>query len=346
MKIDGLHLGVTALVTMFATIPEMASAVAPTGTVVTLATYSRAETDRTFFNIEHQAGGINRFFKIRKATPLDQQTVVRMNKDTLYSGAIVDTSKGATITVPKMPAGRYFSVLLVDNDHYAPAVFYTPGVHKLPQDTKYLAAVVRIQLLKPNDPTDVALVNKLQDQFVITAGSAAPFPKPNWDKVSLDKLTAVYNREFAKFDKYPDGWMAPRGVADEKTRHIGVAGAWGLFPNKDAIYINYNPKQPATGCYTATYKVPENKGFWSITVYGSDGYMKSQDSILNKLNGKVNGDGSLTAYFGTAAACGAVANRLDITPGWNFLMRVYRPGASVLDGSYKLPTVTPVKQAA
>ena len=312
------------------------------GTVVTPATYPRAETDRSFYNIATQGGGVNRFFKIRKPVPLDGQTVVRMNKDTLYSAAIVDTSKGATITVPIMPAGRYFSVLLVDNDHYAPEVFYTQGIHKLPTDTKYLATVVRIQLLRPNDLADIALVNKLQDQFVITAGSADAFAKPQWNKVSLDALTAKYNAEFAKFDKYPDGWMGPRGVADDKTRHLGVAGAWGLFPNKDAVYINYNPRQPATGCYTATYKVPENKGFWSITVYGADGYMKSDNSVLNKLNGKVNANGSFKAYFGSAAACGNVPNRIEISDGWNFLMRVYRPGASVLNGSYKLPAVTPV----
>lgn len=318
---------------------------ATAGEPVTLATYSRAETDRSFYNIAQQGGGTNQFFKIRKPTPLDGQTVVRMNKDTLYSAAIVDTSKGATITVPEMPAGRYFSVLLVDNDHYSPAVFYTPGVHKLPTDTKYLATVVRIQLLRPNDPTDIAYVNKLQDQFVITAGSADPFPKPKWDKASLDGLTAKYNAEFAKFEKYPDGWMGPRGVADDKTRHLGVAGAWGLFPNKDAVYINYNGKLPAKGCHTATYKVPENKGFWSITVYGSDGYMKSENSVLNRLNAKVDPDGSFKAYFGSKEACGDVPNRLDITDGWNFLMRVYRPGQSVLNGSYKLPPLTSVKGA-
>jgi hypothetical protein len=38
-----------------------------------------------------------------------------------------------------------------------------------------------------------------------------------------------------------------------------------------------------------------------------------------------------------------VSNRLDVTEGWNFLMRIYRPGPGVLDGTYKLPEVTPVK---
>ena len=103
---------------------------------VTQKTYIRAETDRTFYNASKLAGGVNRMFSFRNVTPLDRQTVVRMNRDTLYTVALVDTSKGVTITVPEMPAGRYFSVLLLDNDHYCPGVIYTPGTHQLPQDTK------------------------------------------------------------------------------------------------------------------------------------------------------------------------------------------------------------------
>lgn len=69
---------------------------------VTRETYCRAETDRTFFNTLRRTGGVNRFFCFRQVTPLDKQTVVRMNKDTLYAAAIVDTAKRATITVPPM----------------------------------------------------------------------------------------------------------------------------------------------------------------------------------------------------------------------------------------------------
>jgi hypothetical protein len=313
------------------------------GFEVTPQNYIRAESDRSFYNTSKLAGGVNRFYHFRRVTPLDQQTVIRMNRDTLYSAAVIDTSNGATITVPKMPAGRYFSVLLIDNDHYSPGVVYTPGTHKLPQETKYLMAVIRIQLLKPKDAADVALVNKLQDRFAIKAGSADPFPEPKWDAKSLAALTAQYNAEFAKYDQYPDGFMGPRGVADDKIRHLAAAGAWGLFPNQDAVYINYNGKLAVTPCHCATYTVPENRGFWSITVYGADGYMKSDNAILNKLNAKFNPDGTVTARFGSKEACGAASNRLDIGEGWNFLMRVYRPGRPVLDGSYKLPDASPCK---
>jgi hypothetical protein len=282
---------------------------------------------------------------VQLRTPLDKQTVVRMNKDTLYAAAIVDTEKGATLTVPEMPDGRYFSVMLVDNDHYSAGVIYTAGTHPLPRDTKYLGALARIQLLHPDDPADVALVNALQDKLKIEAGSADPFPEPAWDDKSLDELRAKYNAEFAKYDKYPDGWMDVRGKADEGTRHLACAGAWGLFPNRDAVYINYNGGLPADRCHRATYRVPENAAFWSITVCGADGFMKGVNSILNATNAKMNADGTFTAYFGSKEGCGDVPNRLDAPEGWNFLMRVYRPGRSVLDGTYKLPDPVPCSGA-
>ena len=58
---------------------------------------------------------------------------------------------------------------------------------------------------------------------------------------------------------------------------------------------------------------------------------------------KLNADGTFDVYFGSREACGGVPNRLDVTEGWNFLMRIYRPGRSVLDGAYKLPEVRPVQ---
>ena len=87
---------------------------------VTPETYIRAETDRQFDVVVKMAGGVNRLFHFRSPTPLDRQNVIRMNRDTLYSMGVVDTSKGATITVPPLPKDRYASVYLVDNDHIVP----------------------------------------------------------------------------------------------------------------------------------------------------------------------------------------------------------------------------------
>ena len=307
---------------------------------VTPDNYIRAEVDFAFADFQKNAGDrINNFFYITKPTPLDQQTVVRMNRDTLYAGAVVDTEGGATVTIPEFPDDRYFSVLVIDNDHYAPKVFYEPGTHAIPDDTKYVALIQRIQLMNPSDPNDVALVNRLQKQITINATSATPFPVPEWDMASMLDLRAEYEKEFKKFAQYEPDWMGPRGEVNEETRHLGVAGAWGLFPEKDAVYINYTGPSEAGKCYTATYEVPENDAFWSITVYGNDGFMESDNNIVNDRNVKLNDDGTFTVYFGSKDSCGDKPNRVDISEGWNLLMRVYRPGPSILKREYTLPDV-------
>jgi hypothetical protein len=311
-------------------------------TLVTPETYIRAESDRQFGVVAKMAGGVNRFYHFRRPTPLDKQNVVRMNRDTLYSMAVVDTSKGATITVPELPKDRYVSVYLADNDHYCPFVIYSSGTHELPRDTKYLGLGVRIQVFNPKDEDEVAPVNKLQDQFIIKANSAEPLPEFKWDLQTLKALTAQYEKESTEYSSWK-GMMGPRGQVDEKTRHIAAAAAWGLFPERDATYLNYSGGHDYRVCHQATYQVPENKAFWSITVYGNDGFMKSDNNIVNSSNVKLNADGTFTVYFGAAETCGEVPNRLDTTEGWNFAMRIYRPGKSVLEGAYKLPVAKPVK---
>jgi hypothetical protein len=178
-------------------------------------TYIRAETDRQFAEIVKMAGGVNRFYHFRSPTPLDKQNVVRMNRDTLYSMGIVDTSKGATISVPELPKGRYASVYLADNDHYVPFVIYTAGKHKLPRDTKYLALGIRIQVFNPKDPDEIALVNKLQDQFVIKANSADPLPEFKWDRQSLKTLTAQYEKDSAQYSSWK-GMQGPRSKVERE----------------------------------------------------------------------------------------------------------------------------------
>lgn len=324
--------------------PGAPPAAAPAALVaVTPATYIRTESDRNFANIVKQAGGVNRLFHFRQPTPLDKQTVVRMNLDTLYSFAIVDTAGGATITVPAAPKGRYLSVEVVDNDHYCPLVIHAPGVHELPTDTKYIAVLARVQVFNPRDPAEVALVNQIQDQFAITAKSADPFPAMKWEPASLKALTDQYVKESIAANISYKGMMGPRGKVNEQTRHLAIAAGWGLFPDTEATYLSYSGGQSATACYKATYRVPENGAFWSITVYGSDGFVKSANAIVNSSNVKLDPAGTATIYFGPKQACGGVANRIDTSDGWGYVMRIYLPGPSVLDGTYKLPTPEQVK---
>jgi hypothetical protein len=50
--------------------------------------YIRAETARMFDGTFAVAGGSNHLAHNRVATPIDEQVVIRMNRDTLYSAAV------------------------------------------------------------------------------------------------------------------------------------------------------------------------------------------------------------------------------------------------------------------
>jgi hypothetical protein len=56
---------------------------------------------------------------------------------------------------------------------------------------------------------------------------------------------------------------------------------------------------------------------------------------LNNLTAKRNADGSIPVQFG--GCDGKVPNCLPIMPGWNYAVRLYRPRAEILNGTWTFP---------
>ena len=56
---------------------------------------------------------------------------------------------------------------------------------------------------------------------------------------------------------------------------------------------------------------------------------------MNNLTAQKSPDGSVTVQFG--GCDGKVPNCLPITPGWNYLVRLYRPREEILGGTWKFP---------
>lgn len=303
--------------------------------------YIRAEVDGRLAVFQERAGGVNAFYLIARPVPTDEQPVVRMNRDTLYGGGVVDTGSGARVFVPESPDGRYVSLFVIDNDHYVVDVFHQQGWHDLASDTRYCCVIPRVELRDRTNEDEVAHVTEVLRRFAIDAASAEPFAPPEWDWESMLALRAQYETEFRTYTQYPSGWMGRRGETDESARHLGVAGAWGLFPETEAVYINYTGPADATRPYVATYQVPEYDAFWSIAVYGDDAFFHSDNATLSSATTTLNDDATFTVYFGSAEQLGDMPNRVDISDGWSMLFRVYQPGASVLERRYVLPAVTP-----
>lgn len=303
--------------------------------------FVRAETDRMFAAVLADAGGINRLNHNRTPTPLDHQPVIRMNRDTLYSAAVVDISEGATLTLPDTQ-GRYLSAMVVNRDHYVNDVLHEPGEHELTTDrhgTDVVLVAIRT-LVDPADADDVASVNALQDRVRLTAAASRPFTYPDWDAASLDRTRAAL-LELAK--GYPgfDRAFGARQDVDPVRHLVGSAAGWGGLPSTEATYVNVDPGLPV-GEYELTVRDVPVDGFWSISLYNSDGYFDDDGSAvsLNNLTAQRGGDGSVTVHFGR---CGdGRPNCLAIKEGWNYLVRLYRPRHEVLDGTWSFPAVTPV----
>jgi hypothetical protein len=80
-------------------------------------------------------------------TPSGPALTVRMNRDALYSAAVVDTSTGmATITLPEGDLNQ--SVMRVDTEGYARKFILEPGTHPVVTDTPFVWLLVRTGLEK------------------------------------------------------------------------------------------------------------------------------------------------------------------------------------------------------
>ena len=156
-------------------------------TLVNVDNFVRAETARMFDNVAALAGGVNRWYHYREPTPLDRQPVIRMNRDTLYSGAIVDIGRGAEFTLPDS-GNRYMTVMVVNEDHYDNAVLSGAGTHHLdPEEhgTRFVSLSIRT-FVDPTNPDDLTEVNALQDAVTLSAASDGPYTHPEYDKATLD----------------------------------------------------------------------------------------------------------------------------------------------------------------
>lgn len=308
---------------------------------VTPDNFARAETDLYFGNAVRE-GGFGRFHHFREPMPIDHQSVVRANRDTLYSSAVFDLDAGpVTVTLPDAGA-RFMSLQVFDEDQYTVQVSYGAGSHTFTREgvgTRYMMAAVRT-LVAPNDPADLAAVHALQDAIVSEQASTGAFETSKWDKASQDRVRALLVELGATL---PDTrhMFGREDQVDPVRRLIGSAMAWGGNPETEALYLNVTPpKNDGKTVYRLKVKDVPVDGFWSISVYNADGYYEPNDLnayTLNNLTAKKDPDGGVTVQFGGA---GDAPNLLPITPGWNYMVRLYRPRPEVLDGSWTFPEAT------
>ena len=250
-----------------------------------------------------------------------------------------------TITLPD--AGkRFMSMQVINEDHYVPGVYYGAGSYTLDKEkvgTRYVAAAIRT-LVDPNDPEDLKQVHALQDAIKVEQASPGMFEVPSWDPASQKK---VRDALLVLATTMPD-FKKAFGTKDEvdPVRHlIGTAAGWGGNPDKDATYLNVTPaKNDGTTIYKLDVKDVPVDGFWSVSLYDAKGYFeqnKFNAYSVNNITAKKSEDGSIAIQFG--GCDGKIPNCLPIMKGWNYTVRLYRPRAEILDGTWSFPEPQPMQ---
>lgn len=309
---------------------------------VSVDNFVRAETARMMTNLMAAGGGVNRFHHVRMPAPLDQQTVVRMNRDTLYSFAVVDLADGAVVTLPDAGA-RYLSMAVVNADHFTNRVLHAPGEHRLElaeHGTRYVTLVGRV-LADPADPADVAAANAVQDGLAVTAGSDEPMTAPEYDKHSLDEVRSAL-LTLGRTVAGGTGMFGTRDTVDPVHHLIGTAMGWGGLPESEAFYVTVDPNLPV-GEYRIDVQAVPVDAFWSISVYNADGFFEDSDEggcTINQLTAVKEPDGSVVVHLGGCSD--GRTNCLALMDGWNYTVRLYRPHPQVLDHTWTFPAVQPI----
>jgi hypothetical protein len=151
----------------------------------------------------------------------------------------------------------------------------------------------------------------------------------------------------------PDSRVNPTRL-QEGVRHEGPSRR-GTTPDRNrrglgrrsrhgATYLNITPaRNDGTRIYKLSVKDVPVDGFWSVSVHNAEGYFQKNEYgayALNNLTAKKSGDGSIAIQFG--GCDGKIADCIPIVPGWNYMVRLHRPRAEILNGKWTFPQPVPV----
>lgn len=137
---------------------------------------------------------------------------------------------------------------------------------------------------------------------------------------------------------------------------VAIAG-FGANPVDVAVYLkaeedDKGEKLDAKNRYLLHFNADglppvEKHGFWSITAYGDDDFLISNPieryAISNRNDFRLNDDNSLDLILQTEEPNENRENWLPVGErGFHLYLRIYRPGNSVLNGTWKAPKITKI----
>ena len=303
-----------------------------------------------YFGQVVDAVGTNVIQHNRATADIKTQGIIRENRDTLYSKVVIDAREGFRLTLPA--AGKTYMAALILN--------YNTGLVREAKDQgdvgTYMAHSDRPRVIEitrkaagtdfvyilfrtqtDNSPEGNAAGAKLQDAIKLEIhGKPNDWKLQNFDTKQRDKLADLYKSHLAEYVArgahfgYQEDSVVKEGgeKAADVRRHYAAFG-WGGQLERYATYLTTpvikSKDGTAVTLKVTPFKVREDlNGFWSYTVYDAEGWIATENNIINNGNAVLNPDGTLTLRLGTREACGTDVNRMDLPKGgFSLVTRIY-----------------------
>ena len=215
-----------------------------------------------------------------------------------------------------------------------------------PQDAPLMKQLARLRILPGRVFNPESLSTEDQQAFEQGAKAAA------------DSLATLGSQGGA--GEKPNGWSSGFGAATGRygirydARAAVARLGLGALPPEEAMYFSCCRTDAAHSlsgehAYTLHFsaaQLPPVRAFWSLTLYGEDGYFVANSirrfAIGDRDALKFNRDGSLDLFVQRAApGADRDSNWLPAPDGkFNLSLRLYWPGEDVVRGHWQPPTVT------
>jgi len=273
--------------------------------VITLDNFIHADSTRAYLKELAQANNkVNTIRPNRIFPNTDNQDVIRMNSDTLYTKFILNVKGGATITTKDYQG--FQNIMVLDINHSEIATLMGAGTVKIDEtmltEGHHAFVIVRTGLLRDISEKEMFdKAHKAQDNISIAYKSSEPFiPSVNYDFSTLDK---VKYKILENFVKHPQKDVIKNGFGTVKTRDpdaakVVIAIGWGGLSGTNAVYSSFT--STLERC-SFTIDKPnlhfDKKGFFSVTIYNADGYIATMNYAINSDDMVANKDGTYTINF-------------------------------------------------
>ena len=306
------------------------------GVVITPENFIHADSARAYKKELAQTGGkVNTLRSLKVMANTDNQDVIRMNSDTLYTRVILDVKGGASITTKAYDG--FQNIQILDPFHSEIKTMMGAGTLKINEkeltEGHHAYVLIRTGLIRSLPEKEMyAAAYKAQENISITYKSSTPYvPAVKYDFTTLDKVKYKILTDFVKHPKKDTvkngfGLKAERDPVSARTV---VAVGWGGLSGKNAVYSAFvaNGERRSITLTKPDLNYKEH-GFFSFTIYNAMGYISTMNYAINSDDMVANKDGSYTVNFLASGEPKKGLTNVVRTPRgkiWTGVFRCYYP---------------------